>query len=460
MVPSPPLSFALQANRSAPKIKHIIIIVQENRSFNNLFYGYPGAKTASYGYDKDGKKIALKPVTLATSWDLQHNAKGFLAACNGTGKIPGTHCRMNGFDNETWTCTMKKSATSGGNLEPAAGATPPPCPNPNPPYSYVPHDEVKPYFDMAKQYVLADEMYASDYDSSSFISHQYIITGRNPQSSVDYPDGSWGCSGAPGDVIGILGADRQLPDPGKKNDYEPPCWDPQTLGDELDTAGLDWAFYAVPVAGKGALRPDGGSSRGRGIWSAYQAIKHIYDGPDWSQDVLSPPAKFLNDLGRGSLRSVTWITPTYANSDHGGSASKTGPSWVTSLVNSIGESPYWDSSAIFVFWDDYGGWYDPEKPSYVDNDGLGARLPLLIISPYAKRGHVSHVHYEHGSILKFVEEQFGLHALSASDQRAKSPSPDCFDFSQPPRKFVPIEASHGATYFENEPLDTRTPDSD
>ncbi|HEY2554060.1 MAG TPA: alkaline phosphatase family protein, partial [Candidatus Cybelea sp.] len=341
VVPPPPQPpSALRTGQSAGKIKHIIIIVQENRSFNNLFYGYPGAKTASYGYDKNGNKIALKPVTLATSWDLQHNAKGFLAACNGTGKTPGTQCRMNGFDDETWTCTMKKSPTSGGDRDPAAGQTSPPCPNPNPPYSYVPHDEVKPYFNMAKQYVLADEMYASDYDSSSFISHQYIITGRNPESSVDYPDGSWGCSGAPGDVIGILGADRRLPDPGKKNDYEPPCWDPPTLGDELDTAGLDWAFYAVPVSGESPLRPDTGSSRGRGIWSAYQAIKHIYNGPDWGQDVFSPPSKFLNDIGRGSLRAVTWITPTYANSDHGGSGSKAGPSWVSSLVNAVGGSQY------------------------------------------------------------------------------------------------------------------------
>ncbi|HEX3368955.1 MAG TPA: hypothetical protein VHS56_05195, partial [Candidatus Cybelea sp.] len=141
---------ALRAVQSDGKIKHIIIIVQENRSFNNLFYGYPGAKTAAYGYDKSRNKIALKPVTLATSWDLQHNAKGFLAACNGTGKTPGTHCRMNGFDDETWTCTMKNSPTSGGDRDSAAGQASPPCPNANPPYSYVPHDEVKPYFDMAK----------------------------------------------------------------------------------------------------------------------------------------------------------------------------------------------------------------------------------------------------------------------------------------------------------------------
>jgi phospholipase C len=130
------------------------------------------------------------------------------------------------------------------------------------------------------------------------------------------------------------------------------------------------------------------------------------------------------------------------------------------LVNAIGESQYWDSSAIFIFWDDYGGWYDPAKPAYVDYDGLGFRLPLLIISPYAKQGHVSHIHYEHGSILKFVEDQFGLGRLAASDARATSPALDCFDFSQPPRKFVPIQAPYNLKYFVHQPLDRRVVDSE
>ncbi len=157
---------------------------------------------------------------------------------------------------------------------------------------------------------------------------------------------------------------------------------------------------------------------------------------------------------------MTWVTPTYANSDHGGSGSKTGPSWVASLVNAVGKSKYWKSSAIFIFWDDPGGWYDPEPPAYVDNDGLGFRLPLLIISPYAKQGLVSHVHYEHGSILKFVEDQFGLGRLAASDTRAKSPERDCFDFSRPPRKFVPIKAPYDENYFVQQPIDRRLPDTE
>ncbi|HEY2474023.1 MAG TPA: hypothetical protein VGI19_04395, partial [Candidatus Cybelea sp.] len=110
--------------RPIDKIKHVIIVIQENRSFNNLFYGYPGAKTVTYGYDTKNQKIALKPIGLATTWDLAHNYQGFLAACNGTGKIPGTHCRMNGFNKEQAYCGL---------------ASEPKCPIKYPPYEYVPH---------------------------------------------------------------------------------------------------------------------------------------------------------------------------------------------------------------------------------------------------------------------------------------------------------------------------------
>jgi phospholipase C len=406
------------------KIQHIIIVIQENRSFNNLFYGYPGANTASYGYGSKGQKITLQPVTLATSWDLQHNGQGFLLSCNGTGKIPGTKCRMNGFDLQKWGCGHA-------------------CPDKYPPYSYVPHSEIVPYFTMAQQYVLADEMFASDWDTSSFISHQYIITARAPEMAFDYPSGDWGCPGSATSKIVTISLQRKFP----VGDIAP-CWNPPTIGDQLDEIGLSWAFYASPI------------DRGKGIWSAYQAIKHIFKGPDWKKDVFSPQTQFFTDVSSGKLRNVSWVTPTYANSDHGGSGSKTGPSWVTSIVNAVGESKYWSSSAIFIFWDDSGGWYDPVKPPYVDYDGLGFRLPLLIISPYAKKGHVSHVQYEHGSIVKFVEDQFGLPRLADSDARANSLGPDCFDFSQPPRSFTKIQAPFDRAYFLRQPVDERPPDEE
>jgi phospholipase C len=136
-----------------------------------------------------------------------------------------------------------------------------------------------------------------------------------------------------------------------------------------------------------------------------------------------------------------------------------GPSWVTSLVNAVGQSKFWKTTAIFVMWDDWGGLYDHVAPEHLDDDGLGFRVPLLIISPYAKKDHVSHVHYETGSILKFAEDVFGLGRLAAADARSNSPAADAFDFAQQPRAFVPIQAPKGPQFFLHEqPDDVRPPD--
>jgi phospholipase C len=433
--PNLPLGNAARAQRFAAassttgigKIDHIIIIVQENRSFDNLFAGLPGADTQSYGYDSKGKKITLAPITLATTWDLDHSFNSFFTNCDGQGKYPGTKCRMDGFDLEGVTCGQGSE---------------PKCPNAHPQYAYVPRSEVRPYFDMASQYVVGDRMFESNFDGSSFVSHQYIIAAQ-ANSTVNVPfGGPWGCGGGPGDMIETVTLQRQIGPP------VPPCFDNTTLGDELDAAGLSWKYYTHVAHGHSAL------------WNAYQAIQHIRYGKDWKKDIISPQKRFLSDVANGNLATVSWVTPTCRNSDHAGCGAKTGPHWVASLVNAVGESPYWKSSAIFIFWDDYGGWYDHVPPHHVDYDGLGFRVPLVVVSPYAKQGYVSHVRYEHGSLLRFIEDRFGLSTLSASDARANSPAADCFDFSQPPRKFHPISTPMTRRDFEAQPPDGRPVDND
>ncbi len=412
--------------RGIDKIEHIIIIVQENRSFDNLFQGAPNADTRSWGYDSKGEKIDLRPLTMKTTWDVNHSLDAFLTSCNGTGKYPGTHCRMNGFDQEGVECS---------------GPGEPRCPIKNPMYSYVPRSESKPYFDMASQYVLADRMFVSNVDESSFVSHQYIIAGQ-ASSSMNVPEGGpWGCSGS-AFVLTITQLRAQGPP-------IPACFDNQTLGDELDAAKISWKYYTA------ALNHGDG-----GLWSAYQAIDHIYNGPDWKKDVVHPQTRFFKDVRNGRLPAVSWVTPTCKNSDHAGCDADDGPKWVSALVNAVGESKYWKSSAIFVFWDDPGGWYDHVAPKKLDYDGLGFRVPLLVISPYAKHGSVSHLRYEHGSLLRFVEDRFGLATLAASDARATSPAGDCFDFLRAPRKFVPISTTMSARDFEREPLDPRPVDTE
>jgi phospholipase C len=411
-------------HHTSGKIQHVVIIVQENRSFDNLFQGFPGADTRSWGYDSNNNKVTLNPIGLETTWDIDHSSGSFFTACNGAGKYPGTKCRMNGFNKEYIGC--------------GSG-----CPYPESQYAYVPHSETAPYFAMGQQYVVADRMFASNFDASSFISHQYIISGQAGKSAVNYPSSSWGCDGGSGDQIGSVSHQRIVGGP-----YQQVCWDDKTLGDEADVAGVSWGFYSSNFSGDG------------GFWNAYDAIRHIRYGSDWSKNMRNPSTQFFTDIQNGNLPAISWVIPTWGNSDHAGNGSKTGPSWVASLVNAVGQSQYWNSTAIFIFWDDYGGWYDHVGPKKLDYDGLGMRLPLLIISPYAKQGYVSHVPYEHGSILKFTEDQFGLGRLTASDTRATSPAADAFDFSKPPRAFSPFAAPFGRAYFMHQPIDRHPPDTE
>ncbi|MBV9717960.1 MAG: hypothetical protein JOZ77_01455 [Candidatus Eremiobacteraeota bacterium] len=403
----------------AGKITHVVYIVQENRSFNDMFYGYPGAFTVKRGKDSHGKTIILRPVPLSDQYVIDHSAAAMFAACRGTGSLPGTDCRNDGFNNEE---------NFGG-------------PVTNPEYVYVPHKDSKPYFDMAHEWVLGDRMFQSHLDES-FVSHQYVIAAQ-AASSVDLPYGAWGCSQKSGDSVPTITQQRTY----GKNIV--PCYDYQTLGDELDKAHLSWRFYASAY---------GSASSGDGAyWSSYQAINHIYNGPDWKK-VISPNWKFITDVRAGKLSNFTWITPVCSDSDHVNCPGGFGPSWVAALVNTVGQSKFWNSTAIFVQWDDWGGLYDPVPPPFEDYDGLGFRVPLLVISPYAKQNYVSHTQYETASVLRFAEDLFGLGQLAAADARANSPAGDCFDFSQSPRAFVKIKAPKPPSFFMHQSSEYEAPD--
>jgi phospholipase C len=394
----------------AGKITHVVYVIQENRSFDNLFQGYPGAHTVSQGQNSSGQTITLQPESLSKVYQIDHSAHAMFEACNGTGSLPGTGCRMNGFDRE----------------ESYGGPS-------NPQYVYVPHTESQPYFDMAHEWVVGDNMFQSQLDES-FVGHQYAIAAQ-AQSSVNLPAFIlWGCEGGPSDTISTITQNRSLNGPQQRA-----CFDYTTLGDELDAAHLTWRFYAV-----GYKNDRGGNG---GTWSAYQAVKHIFRGPDWKSDIVSPNWKFITDVRAGKLANFTWITPECAESDHSECGGGFGPSWVAAIVNTVGKSKFWNSTAVFVQWDDWGGLYDDVPPPHEDYDGNGFRVPLLVISPFAKKDYVSHAQFETASMLRFAEDLYGLPQLAAADARANSPAADCFDFSQAPRKFVPIKASHPADFF-------------
>ncbi|HTA40172.1 MAG TPA: alkaline phosphatase family protein, partial [Candidatus Acidoferrales bacterium] len=197
-----------------------------------------------------------------------------------------------------------------------------------------------------------------------------------------------------------------------------------------------------------------------GFWSIFQAIERVYNGKDWNRNVINPETRVLEDAAKGHLADVTWVVPDGVDSDHAGNGSDRGPSWVASVVNAIGSGPDWKTTAIVVVWDDWGGWYDHVPPPQLDFRGLGIRVPCIIISPYARKGYISHTQYEFGSLLHFAEEIFNLPPLGPNqfgtgsrdlgytDVRGAS-IVDAFDFTQKPRVFKPIPARYPASTFLN-----------
>jgi phospholipase C len=319
------------------------------------------------------------------------------------------------------------------------------------PYQYVDPSQIAPYWDIAGQYVLSDRMFQTQ-GSGSFTAHQDLIAGGTAinfrESLVDFPSHApWGCDAPSGTVTSLVKSTGISPAPVKlqylyhKGPF--PCIGYATLRDLLDAKSVTWKYYTPAVSGSGA------------IWNAFDAVSAVRHGSEWGTKVVSPETKIFNDISAGTLPSVSWVIPDNTNSDHPGPGSDKGPSWVASVVNAIGQSSYWPSTAIVIVWDDWGGFYDHVPPPFRDNyGGLGFRVPMMVVSAYARQGasgpgYISHTQYEFGSILKFVEDVWGLGRLNTTDMRAASIL-DCFDFTQQPRTFTPIPSQYTVRYFENE----------
>jgi phospholipase C len=405
-----PTPTAAPTSSPNPYIKHVVIIVQENRSLDNLFATFPGADGATSGKGKHGT-VQLVKYPLKDPVDIEHYFGTFLTEYD-KGK-------MDGF----------------GSINFADGR-----PAGNWPYQYVNPDDIVPYWTMAQQYTLSDEMFETQ-SSGSFVAHQDLIAGDtaiNPSEVlVNLPTYQpWGCDAPKGTVTSLLKAPRQI----LENEGPFPCLTYKTMRDTLDAKGVSWKYYAPTFKYRG----------GGWLWTAFDAIHDVRYGPEWETNVSTPETNVLADAQSGKLPAVSWVIPDYKNSDHPLSNSNTGPAWVASVVNSIGENPnLWKNTAIIITWDDWGGFFDHVTPNQIDLQGLGFRVPMLVVSPYARPGHISHTHYEFGSILKFVESIYGLQSLGTTDVRAASML-DCFDFHQKPIPFSVVPAALGISHFQHE----------
>jgi len=385
--------------RSAPKdpvaanpIQHVVVIMQENRSFDNLFNGFPGADTVTTGM-LHNTRIPLQPTPLGNGADLDHTHTGWWKQWD--------HGKMDNFA-----------------PDPRTAATA---------YSYIAPSETVPIWTLARQYTLGDRMFQSN-TGPSFVAHQYMIAGQSGKASENPSGNIWGCDAKPNARVPLLGphgTDR----PGVY-----PCFDYKTMADLLDAKGITWRYYA-PSATEDIFF----------MLSAYQAIRHIRFGADWHQDVTSPETSVLTDIAAGHLAQVTWIVPAFNNSDHPG-APPQGPDWVASIVNAIGHSQYWNSTTIFIAWDDWGGFYDHVPPPQTDDMGLGFRVPVLVVGPYARRGYISHTTHEASGFLRYMEEVFNLPSLGTRDANADD-FHDCFDYTQSPTPFTTIPTTRTPDFF-------------
>ncbi len=184
-------------------------------------------------------------------------------------------------------------------------------------------------------------------------------------------------------------------------------------------------------------------------------------GPDWTNNVVLQPTQVLTDIANGQLPAVSWVIPDGKASDHPLGNDGSGPSWVASVVNAIGNSQYWSHTAIFITWDDWGGWYDHVAPTVINSYEYGFRVPLIVVSPYAKPGYVSHVTHDFGSILRYIEANFGLASLGYADALALADNfSDCFDYKQTPLAFQPVSAQFDASHFLSDKSPAVDPDDD
>jgi phospholipase C len=295
-----------------------------------------------------------------------------------------------------------------------------------------------------------------------------MIAGQSGHASEVPSTMPWGCN-APNETENYIEfgeADPPVFGPKVGHEYvgADPCFPLKqsgmypTIAGSLDNAGISWRYYVQPREIKGKIQDS--------YWlNAFAAVRSVFNGPDWTNgDISMPDTNVLSDIQSGNLAQVSWVMPHGGASDHpGGGSGNLGPDWIASIVDAVGKSKYWKNTAIIVMWDEWGGWYDHVAPLQLADpvtgayEGLGFRVPLLVISPYAKVAYVSHQRHEIASSLHFIEKTFGLPSLGLADARADAFA-DVFNFSQPPVPFKPIPTVRNGHYFlthpDNSPADS------
>ncbi|MDP9342931.1 MAG: hypothetical protein M3Q23_12745 [Actinomycetota bacterium] len=392
-----------QLDLARHRIKHVVFIVKENRTFDTMFGTFPGADGARHGRTCGGK---LVPLTRASdrTYGANHSFVAGIRAINGG--------RMNCF-NRLW---------DGSGL-----------------VSYVQYhqDQIPNYWAYASHFTLADRFFSSAY-GPTMIEHLWAVAAQSDRFVGPDDDGGAG-TGPPAQFcedpaerarsFRVLGPkatqdafaleDRAATLPLVKNYWTTrwPCTDVKVLPDELRAHGVAWRYY-----------------QGESLWAQpLRMVHHVRFGPEWRNVVPEP--QFIPDALAGRLPAVSWVVPPVPESDHPPYGICQGENWTVRTLNAIMQGPEWSSTAVVVTWDDFGGFYDHVPPPHVDLYGLGPRVPAIVISPWAKPGFVDHTTLEFSSVLKLIEDLHGLKPLTQRDGEAADLL-EAFDFTQRPNPLL------------------------
>ncbi len=465
------------AQAQISRFQHIIVVFQENRTPDNLFYAlcanFPCSPTPSntqYNIqtanwlDETSPTGVTQPtgVALANYYSVGHGHVAWKKQCDLNTIVNPPQCRMDG------------AAFTSANRGAFAFVI-------NTVNTKYPNGVLTPYLTLATQYGWANFMFQTN-QGPSFPAHQFIFGGTSAlDASGDEagtflsgnPNGPGGCYAQDGEHIQLIdsaGKEKTL-----TIDYATGvsiCMTRTTMADLLDGAQVGWKYYSL----KGS-----GADFGGFTWTAPNAIQAICEpdtkhmnctGSEWANHVDLNPPDILSDLGmKGgtcNLQGVSWVIPKGSNSDHGGGSG--GPDWVGSIVNALGTSPclnpdgssYWNTTAVVITWDDWGGFYDHVPPSILPSpEGgyqMGFRVPLIFVSAYTPAGYIDNLNYDFGSVLRFIENNFGLGegALGFADSRATTDFSTFYNLANTPRPLTKIPTVRTGIDF----LDDKTPPTD
>jgi phospholipase C len=419
------------------KIQHVIVIMQENRSFDSYFGTYPGADGIP-GLAGNRGTVPCIPVPKKACMRPYHdtslvNGSGPHGKVAGVADINGG--AMNGF---VVTASQSQSGDCAKGQDPncALGL-------PWQVMGYHNASEIPNYWKYAQNFVLQDRMFQSDL-AWSLPAHLYMVSGWSAVCSK------------PRQPMTCRNEDRNIPLPhawaGKPASPPPgPSYAWTDITYLLHKAGVSWGYYVFPGTepdcedDKTTCRALPQNAVTPGIWNPLPYFDTVRQNHQLKN--IQPIENFYDAARNGTLPAVSWVTPAASVSEHPPSSVGVGENYVTALINTIMRGPNWSSSAIFVSWDDWGGFYDHVRPPRADPNGYGLRVPGLVISPYAKKGYIDHQTLSFDAYLKFIEDDF-LTSQRIDPKNDGRPDPrkhvrenaailgdisSAFDFDQSPR---------------------------